>query len=104
MTMDLPYVFPVKSFMFFFISIREHKESCLILNDQTFYAVFFIYFKFGYFRIAIIFVCMENKKKGRKSLPKEEKKILIPVYVKSKHEVPATKDCNKIQAKYEKLK
>ena len=46
---------------------------------------------------------MEQKKKGRKPLPKSDKKVLIPVYVKSKHAVAATKDCQKIETKYLKL-
>ena len=48
---------------------------------------------------------MENKKanSGRKKLPTTEKKILVPVWVKSKHKVPATKDANKLTDKYAKL-
>lgn len=52
------------------------------------------------------FAFMENKKTkmGRKPISKAEKKVLIPVWVKNKFVTPATKDCEMIEKKYDKIK
>jgi hypothetical protein len=48
---------------------------------------------------------MEEKKstRGRKKIAAKEKKKRIDVWVRDKHLIPATKECMKIQSKYDKL-